>query len=126
MAKKSTILFAENNPFFLELYADKFLKKGLDVKVARNGEEVLTMLNDSVPALLLLELSLGGMNGFEVLRIMRHNQSWKKVPVAVWTNDHKTESRNKAESFGVSGYFLKSAHAPDEFVFKIKSLIDSI
>jgi len=78
--------------------------------IAKNGEEALTFLKNpekKKPSIILLDLNMPKMNGIEFLKIVKKNDSLKKIPVVVLTTSK--EDKDKVDSFnlGVAGYMLK-------------------
>ncbi|MFP3897613.1 MAG: response regulator [Anaerolineales bacterium] len=83
------------------------------VRVAGNGEEALTILRDDEerrPCLILLDLRMPRMGGIEFLRVVKKDESLKRIPVVVLTTSR--EERDRVESFelGVAGYMVKPVH----------------
>jgi CheY-like chemotaxis protein len=97
------------------------LKRTLDrmgifylMKVARNGEEGMRALEpDSaepfagLPDIVLLDLNMPRMNGFEFLHIIRKRSEWRNIKVFVLTTSDETEDRSAMRELGVSGYIVK-------------------
>jgi CheY-like chemotaxis protein len=86
------------------------LKVTNKVDVAGNGEESLELLHDPQhenPCIILLDLNMPKMPGLEFLRIIKHDERLKRIPVVVLTTS--CEEQDKIESFnlGVAGYMLK-------------------
>ena len=81
-----------------------------DVDVVNNGEEALQYLRDSqdeLPCIILLDLNMPKMNGIEFLRIAKHDETLKRIPVVILTTS--SDEQDKIESFnlGVAGYMIK-------------------
>ena len=81
-----------------------------DMDVANNGEEALQYLRDSqgeLPCIILLDLNMPKMNGIEFLRIVKHDETLKRIPVVILTTS--SDEQDKIESFnlGVAGYMIK-------------------
>lgn len=115
---KPTILLVEDNPDDCELAELAFQESGLtpEVKIARDGEEALNYLfsqNDSgkgepfVPSLVLLDLKLPKINGFEVLRRLRANPDTQFVPVVVMTTSGEPEDLVNSYNLGCNSYIRK-------------------
>jgi CheY-like chemotaxis protein len=84
------------------------------LKIARNGEEAIRMLNEETsgeytgrPDIILLDLNMPKMNGFELLGALKKNDAWKDIKVFVLTTSDEKEDKNAALSLGVSGYITK-------------------
>jgi CheY-like chemotaxis protein len=82
--------------------------------VARSGEEALTFLEDSsvektnsLPDLILLDINMPKMNGFELLTVLRNNQRYKDIKVFIITTSNDELDRELTQKLGVSGYIVK-------------------
>ncbi|OQX96424.1 two-component system response regulator [candidate division KSB1 bacterium 4572_119] len=75
-----------------------------------NGEEALEFLNDSkneVPGIILLDLNMPKMNGIEFLRVMKSDDSIKRIPVIVLTTSREDQDKIESFNLGVAGYMIK-------------------
>lgn len=84
------------------------------LKIAKNGEEALAALNDNSneifsgkPDIILLDLNMPKMNGFEFLEKIKANDEWKDIKVFVLTTSDDREDKAKASKFGISGFITK-------------------
>jgi len=78
--------------------------------VAENGEEALKLLNDpqnEKPHIILLDLNMPKMNGIEFLRVIKHDQKLKMIPVVVLTTSKAEQDKVESYSLQVSGYMIK-------------------
>jgi CheY-like chemotaxis protein len=91
--------------------------------IAQNGLEALTMLRDTVSKrehshllskrrIVLLDLNMPRMNGFEFLKILRQDPLLNRIPVVVLTTSDNEDDRKRAYQFNVAGYILKSVAFP--------------
>jgi len=91
------LLIIEDDSSTNSAYANKFSKK-YEVISATDGKEGFTKAVKEQPNLIILDIMLpGGLNGFDVLRNLRHNSVTAKIPVLVLTNLSEQESAAKAE-----------------------------
>lgn len=94
------------------------------VDVAENGEKALQKLNAYTyerPCLILLDLNMPRMGGIEFLKVIKHDESFKRIPVVVLTTS--SDEQDKIESFnlGVAGYMLKPVDY-QQFVEVVKTI----
>ncbi|KKU91254.1 MAG: Two-component response regulator [Microgenomates group bacterium GW2011_GWA1_48_10] len=115
------ILVAEDDHFLLSAYKVKLTKAGFDVKTATDGEEALAILKDFTPDIILLDLVMPKMDGFDFLKKFRANETWKKIPVIVASNLGQKDDLDKARSLGASDYVIKSDLSLDALTTKINS-----
>lgn len=115
---KKSVLLIEDEPLLIDLYQEGWHDQDFDLLIALDGEEGLKLANQR-PDLILLDILLPGINGFEVLRRLKANNRTKSIPVIVLTNlgSEKTDKdKQLALSLGAVDYMVKSYHTPDEMV----------
>jgi CheY-like chemotaxis protein len=81
-----------------------------DVDVANNGEEALQYLRDpqgELPCIILLDLNMPKMNGIEFLRIVKHDETLKRIPVVILTTSRDEQDKIESFNLGVAGYMIK-------------------
>lgn len=118
-----TILIIEDDDFVVKAYKVKFEKEGFNVAVALDGNEALAYLKKEPADLIILDLMLPEINGFDVLATIRKNEKWKKVPVIVMSNLGQEQDIKRCQALGISDYIVKSDIKISEVVEKVKSLI---
>lgn len=122
---KNVILLVEDDQMLSEMYQEKLELEGYKVLGAENGEIALKKARKQ-PGLILLDIMMPGMNGFEVLKELKQNMETKNIPVIVLTNlgsESADKDNNLAISLGAESYLVKSYHTPDEVIKKVKEYI---
>ena len=120
---QKTILVVEDDQELLQAYQLMLEHTGAHVVAARDGEEALAALQSDPPNVLLLDLLLPGMNGFDVLATMRKNEKWKNVPVIVLSNLKQAQDVERGRGLGVKYYIVKADTKIGEIVEKIKEFL---
>ena len=118
------ILLAEDDTFLLDIYQNKFAQSGFDVSIAENGEEAVQKIDEHDYDMVLLDVMMPKLNGFEVLRKIRNHINPKKssIPVVMLTNLNQRSDIDQGLELGVSDYIIKSSLTPSEIVAKINSI----
>lgn len=108
------ILVVEDNPVDLDLALRAFKRSNLDnpIEIARDGEEALAWIarweaGERLPAVILLDLKLPRIDGLEVLRQLKANDTSKVIPVVILTSSGEDSDLKKAYAFGVNSYIVK-------------------
>jgi DNA-binding response OmpR family regulator len=122
--RPAKILVVEDETFLVKIYAVKLKKEGYDVSIANDGEAAVKMAADVKPDLILLDLILPKMNGFEALEKIRANAENKKTPVIVLSNLGQEEDIKRAESLGADDYLVKANFSIQDIVTKIRETLD--
>lgn len=121
MAKK--ILIIEDDKFLRELIARKLLDEGFEIAEAVDGEEGIKMIKESGPDLVLLDLILPSIDGFEVLARVKEDTSITPVPIIILSNLGQKEEVEKGLELGAVDYLIKAHFTPGEIIEKIKNIL---
>ena len=103
----------------------KLERENLKVEVASNGKEVFDKVRECKPKLILLDLILPDMDGFQILDNLKQNAESKDVPVLVLSNLGQKDDIEKCMGLGAADYLIKAHFTPRDIVAKIKKLLDS-
>ena len=117
------ILIVEDDEFLRSLTAKRLEKEGYHIEVAVDGENAVATLEKYHPDLILLDLLLPGLDGFEVLKKIRANEAVKATPVIVFSNLGQKEDIEKAKAIGVEDFLIKANFTLDDVVAKIKTYV---
>lgn len=118
MAKK--ILIIEDDKFLRELIARKLNNEGFDILEAVDGEDGIKKIKEGKPDLILLDLILPGIDGFEVLSRKKEDPSIASIPVIILSNLGQREEIEKGLKSGAIDYLIKAHFTPGEIIEKIK------
>ncbi len=115
------IIFIEDDEVLLRVYQDKLTMEGFEVDGARDGLEAIQKLELNDYDLVLLDLILPKLNGFEVLEQLR-TSGWPaaKKPVIVFSNLGNASDINNARKLGANDYLVKVKLSPNQVVEKIR------
>ncbi len=123
MADKTKVLIIEDDLFLRSLISRKLETEGFAAEMAVDGEEGLAKVIDVNPNLILLDIILPKMNGFEVLEKLKSDEKVKGIPVILLTNLGEKEDAEKGMSLGAADYLVKAHFTPEEIIAKIKSVL---
>jgi DNA-binding response OmpR family regulator len=123
MVKKKSILLVEDDEFLAELYATKLNLEGFEISLATDGEKGLKMIKEKKPDLILLDIILPKMDGFEILKIIKADKTLKRIPVILLTNLSQKDEVKRGLELGADDYLIKAHFMPSEVVKKIKQTI---
>jgi len=123
MSQKKVILLVEDDEFLAELYATKLNLEGFEVHLASDGEKGLKLLKEKKPDLVLLDIIMPKMDGFEVLKMIKADKTIKDTPVILLTNLSQKDEVKKGLELGAVDYLIKAHFMPSEVVKKIKGAL---
>jgi len=118
-----TILIVEDDKFLRELIVQKLVKEGYDIVEAVDGEEGIKKIKAGNPDLVLLDLILPGVDGFEVLSRMKTDENLAKIPVIILSNLGQREEVERGLKLGANDYMIKAHFTPREIIDKIKTVL---
>ncbi|MCP4747719.1 MAG: response regulator [Desulfobacteraceae bacterium] len=96
-------------------------RQGWKVQAAKDGVEALELLHEYQPDLVILDVEMPRMNGFEFMSAFRSQTKFQKTPVIMLTSRTAKKHRNKAKQVGVNGFMIKP-YKDEEFIELIKNL----
>jgi len=119
------ILIVEDNDDLQQIYKFSFESGGYEVKISGNGLIGITEIVDYKPDVVLLDIMMPEMNGFEFLEALKNNTTIS-VPVVVVSNLTQEQEKQKAMANGADLYLIKSDYEGPDLVEKINAFLDSI
>lgn len=121
--QKIKILLVEDDPFLLSMYSTKFEIEGFEVITADDGEKGLKAANQEGADIILLDILMPNMNGFEVLEKLKAQEKTRDIPVILLTNLNQKDEIEKGMVLGAADYMIKAHFMPSEVVAKIKKVL---
>ena len=117
MAKK--ILIIEDEELLSNLLKNKLSELGYEVSVASDGLQGFEAIKEIVPDLILLDLVMPKMNGFEVMRKMQEDDSISSIPIIIVSNSGQPVEIDKAKKLGAKDWLIKTEFDPQEVIDKV-------
>lgn len=123
--QKKKILLVEDDSFLAGMYVSKLNLEDFEVKLADNGEEGLKLAKEDPPDLILLDILLPRMDGFEVLKRLKKDSQTKNIPIVLLTNLGQKKDVDQGLALGAKDYLIKAHFMPNEVITKIKKILKS-
>lgn len=120
---KVKVLIVDDDAFLSGIYATKLELEGFAVVSARDGDEGLRTALKETPDLILLDVLMPKLDGFEVLKRLKADDTTKDIPVIMLTNLGQKEDVEKGLTEGAVDYLIKAHFVPAEAVAKIKKVL---
>ncbi len=117
MAKK--ILLVEDEEVMINLLQKKLIKDGYEVLIARDGREGLRKMKEIKPDLVLLDIIMPAMGGFEVMEEKNKNLELREIPVIIISNSGQPVEIDRAQKLGVKDWLIKTEFDPQEVADKV-------
>jgi len=120
-----TILLGEDDRFLRRAMQVALSKRGFNMLLAVDGQEVLDLLETEKPDLILLDLLMPRKTGIEVLKALRANPETAHLRVLVLSNSSKELEMQEAIALGIAGYWIKADLSLQELGDRVQALLES-
>ena len=118
MNNPKKILIAEDDPFLVKIMGNRLKEENFDVDTVNNGQSALDQIIKDGYKVVLLDLVMPTMDGFQVLAELKKRKI--KTPVLVFSNLSQDEDRTEVMALGAAGYYIKSDISIQKIVEVIK------
>lgn len=123
MPKGSKILMADDDKMLIDMYKERLTLAGYEVTVCRNGEEALVKVKEVKPDIILLDIMMPKLDGYEVLASLKSDPTTKDIPVIMLTALMRDFNREKATEAGADDYLVKSEAMPSDVITKVEQVL---
>ncbi len=117
------VLLVEDDSFLGYLFSTSIRESGLELIYVTSGEDALEKMRSEKPDIVLLDIILPGINGYEVLQRIKADFSDMNVPVIMISNLGDQASMNRAKELGATYYFVKSNVLPRDIIQKVREVL---
>jgi DNA-binding response OmpR family regulator len=124
MLDSKKIMIVDDDVTLLEMYIERLKAEGAIISQAYDGEEALEKMKKSKPELILLDVMMPKMNGFDVLKAMQADADLSKIPVIILTALNDDSKRAQGFKLGAVDYIVKADTLPGDVVKKVKAGLD--
>ena len=121
---KARILLVEDDRFLRRAAEAALRQRGATVTTATDGEEALRLAQEQLPDLILLDLIMPKLQGFEMLRQLRNDEPTRRIPVIILSNLSQESDVKKAEELGATAYLVKANLSLDELTRRVEHLVE--
>lgn len=116
------ILVIEDDKFLTDLIAQKLSREKFEVRVAVDAKDGLKAIEEKRPDLILLDLILPGLDGFEFISLLKKNAQIGSIPVIVLSNLSGKEDIERAMALGAADFIIKAEFSLSGIVDKIRDI----
>lgn len=113
------VLLIEDEDLITNLLSETLEKSGFEAETAENGREGLLKIKQTNPDIILLDIILPDISGFEILKKIKESENFKDVPVIVISNSGRSAEINRAKELGAEDWIIKTEFDPQVIINKI-------
>ncbi|GEM_PF-359494 len=117
------VMWVEDDQFLSDLIARKLSQQKCQLLFSRTGEEALKVLEQDQPDIILLDLLLPGISGFEVLKAVKTHEKLKNIPVIILSNFTQNNEIERTRAMGADRFLTKATVVLDDIVKEIQSVL---
>lgn len=117
------VLIVEDDKFLREMISQKLIEQKIHVEASVDGKSAVEKMKTYVPDVVLCDLLLPDLDGFEVLKSIKSNPALSNTIVLVLSNLDKVEDVKKAKELGARDFMIKSNYTSPEIVDKVKEIL---
>ncbi|MEM8952905.1 MAG: response regulator [Verrucomicrobiota bacterium] len=118
------ILLVDDNTTNLQVLFQALSPEGYELLVAQSGEQALESVAEVLPSLILLDVKMPGIDGFETFRRLRADEKTKAIPILFLSAHANVEAVQEADALGAEGYFTKPFQF-DDILKRVRELLHS-
>lgn len=122
--KQAKILLIEDEEAIVNMYKLRFDKEGFQIEVARNGAWGLKLARQKKFDIILLDMVMPAMNGYEAIKILKSDDNTKNVPIIVLSNSAQDGDIKEVKKLGATACLLKSMITPAKLVEEVKKILN--
>ncbi len=117
MSKK--ILIVEDEEILLELLQKKLIQEGYEVVIAKDGVEGLKKVKEQMPDVILLDIIMPKMGGFEVMKELQKDEKFSNIPIIIISNSGQPVELDLDQKLGAKDWLIKTDFDPQEVIDKV-------
>jgi len=121
-----SILLVEDDALLVDIYSTKLQLSGFEVRVVDNGDKVFAEVKKKKPDLVLLDIVLPHMDGWDILQRLNKMDEMKDVPIVILSNLGQKEEVEKGLRLGAAKYLIKAYHTPSEIVQEVTKFVEPL
>jgi len=118
------VLLVEDDPFLIDIYSGKLKESGFLVSVVEDGERALQKIREETPDLVVLDIVLPKIDGWEIMREIKKDKRLNNLKVVILSNLGQKGEIEKGLEMGAQKYLIKAHYTPSEIVNQIKEVFE--
>jgi DNA-binding response OmpR family regulator len=117
------IVWVEDDQFLNDIITRKLTPTKCLLFTAKEGEEAIKIISREIPDIVMLDIILSGIDGFEILRRIKSDPKTKNIPVILLSNLGSESDVEKGKTLGAVSFMIKATVTPNEIIERIKEVL---
>lgn len=117
------VMWVEDDQFLSDLISRKLSTQGCKLVYARTGEDALKTLETTLPDVIILDILLPGISGFDVLEKIKSDDRVKRIPVIILSNFSQNSEIDRGKKLGASRFLVKASIVLDDLVRELQAVL---
>jgi CheY-like chemotaxis protein len=117
------ILIVEDEEILLELLQKRLTQEDYQVAIAKDGIEGLEKIKEDIPDLILLDIVMPRMGGFEMMKELQKDEKFSQIPIIIISNSGQPVEIDLAQKLGARDWLIKTDFEPQEVIEKVVNQI---
>ena len=118
------VLFVEDDPFLIDIYGTKLKQAGYEIAVQSDGEKVVASILKEKPDVVVLDIVLPHVDGWDILRSIQENEEAKRTKIIILSNLGQKDEVEKGLQLGAARYLIKAHYTPSQVVGEITKVLE--
>jgi len=118
-----SILLIEDDPFIAEIYSTKLKEEGFEVDTVQEGKSAFKIIKEKKPDLLLLDVVLPNIDGWEILRKVKQTPELSHIKIIILSNLEERPEIEKGFQLGADKYLVKAHYTPKDVICEVKKVL---
>ncbi len=120
---KKKVLWVEDDSFLIDVIAQRLTSQEWELLYANDGAAALRVAHEKKPDVIILDILLPGIDGIEVLRQLKADESTKNIPVLMFSNLDDKEKIQEGKTLGAEGFFVKATSTLESIIEEIQKVL---
>ncbi len=125
MANYKRIIILEDEDLIRHFYRTLFEKAGFEVRAYKDADKIVEKTIDFKPAIILTDLLMPKINGYEAIKLLKNDQQTKAIPITVISNLGDYVSQQKSAYLGARDFVVKANLTPEQLVNRVRDVLSN-
>jgi two-component system phosphate regulon response regulator PhoB/two-component system alkaline phosphatase synthesis response regulator PhoP len=121
--KGAKVLWVEDDKFLRNMIDQRLAPTGADLVSVTDGAKALETIKSYIPDIIMLDLLMPNVDGFEILKLVKSDESLKHIPVLVLSNLGQKEEVDRCKKLGAEDFIIKATIGLDDIIPRIRAVL---